>query len=73
MITSNWREEVIKKADDYCAATGLKRSVLSNRIAKDADFLDHIANGGGCTVDKLQIIMQWFKSNLPKVKKSRPN
>lgn len=71
MITENWRDEVLKLADDYCAASGIKRTVLSARIASDADFLDHIANKGGCTVDKLQKIMSWLQDNAPLI--SKPN
>lgn len=65
MIDENWRDEVLKLADNYCTIEGIKRTVLSNRIAGDADFLDHLANGGGCTVDKLQKVSSWLSANQP--------
>lgn len=66
MDTINWREEILALADVVCAAEGILRTVLSNRIAKDADFLDHLAAGGGCTTDKYFNVRQWLLDNQPK-------
>lgn len=65
MIPDNWREAILSLADAYCEKYGVKRTVLSNQIAKDADFIDHIGNGGGCTVDKCQRVLKLLRSMQP--------
>lgn len=63
MIDKNWRDEVLKLANDYCASNGIMLTTLANRIVKDADFFGHLESGGGCNVDTLQRVTQWFKDN----------
>jgi hypothetical protein len=65
MIINNWRGEILALAEYCCESMSLKLSQLSNRIAKDADFLDHLKGGGGCTVDKQQKVLRWFRDNMP--------
>lgn len=74
MINENWRGEVLRQANSYCAKHGIMLSTLANKIVKDADFFAHLKSGGGCNVDTLQRVLNWFEKNAqPEKKRSKHN
>ncbi len=49
----------------YCMETGLARSTIGMRVARDARFFDRLANGKGFTVKTYDAVVRWFSANWP--------
>ncbi len=45
--------------------TGLARSTIGMRVARDARFFDRLANGKGFTVKTYDAVVRWFSANWP--------
>lgn len=60
---TDYRQELLSYALDYCANNGMKISTLGRLIMNDGKFFDRIQNGGGCTFDSYLRIKSWFAAN----------
>jgi hypothetical protein len=58
-------DQLIRVTDAYCAASGVTRSTVSNRIFMDGKRLDSIAGGTDLNTRSFEKAMRWFSANWP--------
>jgi len=59
------RQSLLKRANDYAAATRLALGTVSDRCAGDGKFLQDVLDGKNFTVDRYQRAMDWLDTNWP--------
>lgn len=57
--------DIVTLADAYCAAEGIKETVLSSRVMGDSRRIPMIRDGGDLTVSRYTEVVTWFASNWP--------
>lgn len=61
----DWRLSLLKAARNWEKRTGRKRSGLAAEIMNDTKFFDRLERGGGCNVDSLLKVKNWFLQHAP--------
>lgn len=52
-------------ADEWLRATGLRETILSNRLFEESKKLALLRAGGDLTLARYRLAVQWFSSNWP--------
>ena len=69
----NLIEDLLAKADAYCKRTGIPKSTLAHRVAKDSKFFDRIARGKTTTVRMYERFMAFFADEDAKLAAANQN
>lgn len=57
--------DVLRLADEYLRATGLRETALSSRIFGESKKLALLRGGSDLTVTRYRQVIQWFADNWP--------
>jgi hypothetical protein len=60
------RQALVKRAEEYCAQTGVAIYTLGRTLGKGKGFFKEIANGRNFTVGTYTEVMAWFDTNWPR-------
>lgn len=54
------KEELLREAETFCAATGMSKARLATIVVNDGKFFDRIEAGGDCTTGTLEKFQAHF-------------
>jgi hypothetical protein len=61
----DYRERLLRAADAFCKKRNIARATASTLVANDGKFLDRIAAGAGCTVERFEQVMARLQGRAP--------
>lgn len=61
----DWRSDLIKLVEAYCAATGKSESRIASIVGGTGIFYRRLRAGGDCSATIYQRVMQWFSDHWP--------
>lgn len=67
MTTS--RENLIRRANDFCERHKIKLTTLGRHVVNDGNFFIRINSGGDCTTGNYDKFMAYFDSDGKKIPK----
>lgn len=61
----DYRKQLVCLAETMATARGLSEARIANLAGCDGNFFSRLRTGGGCRVDTLNRVVDFFSSNWP--------